>query len=41
MTGDGEDCNKDTGTKVRLRRGSRGVFAIVRGGGHIEYFSPL
>ena len=41
MTGDGEDCNKDTGTKVRLRRWSRGVFAIVRGGGHIEYFSPL
>ena len=41
LTGDGEDCNKDTGNKVRLRRCSRGVVAIVRGGGHIECFAPL
>ena len=32
---------RDTGNKVRLRRWSRGIFAIVRGGGHIETFAPL
>jgi hypothetical protein len=26
---------------VKLRRWSRGILAIVRGGGHIEQFSPL
>jgi hypothetical protein len=32
---------RDTGNKVRLRRYSRGIFAIVRAGGHIESFAPL
>ena len=26
---------------MKLRRWSRGILAVVRGGGHIEYFSPL
>ena len=34
-------CNKDTGSVMKLRRWSRGIFAIVRGGGHIEMFAPL
>ena len=42
MEGDVDDtCNKDTGSVVKLRRWSRGIFAIVRGGGHIEQFAPL
>jgi len=41
LTGQGEDCNKDTGNKVRLRRWSRGILAIVRAGGHIDTFAPL
>ena len=32
---------RDTGNKVRLRRWSRGILAIVRGGGHIDTFAPL
>ena len=36
-----DTCNKDTGSVVKLRRWSRGIFAIVRGGGHIEMFAPL
>ena len=32
---------RDTGNKVRLRRYSRGIFAIVRAGGHIDTFAPL
>ena len=42
MTGDdANECNKDTGSVMKLRRWSRGILAIVRGGGHIEYFAPL
>ena len=35
------ECNKDTGSVMKVRRWSRGILAIVRGGGHIEYFAPL
>ena len=35
------ECNKDTGSVMKLRRWSRGILAIVRRGGHIEYFAPL
>ena len=35
-------CNKDTGdTQKVLRKWSRGLLHFVRGGGHIESWSPL
>ena len=34
-------CNKDTGSVMKLRRWSRGIFAIVPGGGHIKMFASL
>ncbi|KAJ7318658.1 hypothetical protein OS493_037446 [Desmophyllum pertusum] len=34
-------CNKDTGGRKTLQRWSRGVFLVVSGGGHIEYWQPL
>ena len=34
-------CNKDTGEKSRLCQRSRGLFAVVSGGGNILYFNPL
>ena len=41
LEGDGEDCNKDTGNKARLRRWSRGFLVTVTGGGIIKHFAPL
>ena len=34
-------CNKDTGEKSRLHQRSRGLFAVVSGGGNILYFNPI
>ena len=34
-------CNKDTGGLKAFHSWSRGVFVIVSGGGHIEYWQPL
>ena len=35
-------CNKDTGAHQKcLQKWSRGLLHFVRGGGHIEYWSPL
>ena len=34
-------CRKDTGSKSRLRKWSRGHQFIVRGGGHIDAWQPL
>ena len=34
-------CNKETGTKQRLQKWSRGHLFIVRGGGIIDKWSPL
>ena len=34
-------CNKDTGSKQRLQKWSRGHLFIVRGGGIIDKWSPL
>ena len=34
-------CNKDTGGLKAYHSWSRGVFFIVSGGGHIEYWQPL
>lgn len=37
-----EKCNKDTGDDQKvLRKWSRGLLHFVRGGGHIEKWSPL
>lgn len=37
-----DTCNKDTGdTQKVLRKWSRGLLHFVRGGGHIESWSPL
>ena len=41
LQGDGEDCNKDTGTNMKLRMWSRGILSTIRGGGHIDHFAPL
>ena len=41
LEGDGDDCNKDTGSKARLRRWSRGFLVTVTGGGIIKHFAPL
>ena len=41
MDGEGADCNKDTGSKARLRRWSRGFLVTVTGGGIIKHFAPL
>ena len=35
------ECNKDTGGRKTLQSWSRGVFLVVSGGGHIEYWQPL
>ena len=35
------DCRKDIGESPRLHRRSRGVEAVVSGGGIVEYWSPL
>ena len=35
------DCRKDIGEAPRLHRRSRGVEAVVSGGGIVEYWSPL
>ena len=32
---------RNTGNKVRLRQYSRGIFAIIRAGGHIDIYAPL
>ena len=34
-------CNKDTGGLKSLQCWSRGMFFVVSGGGHIEYWQPL
>lgn len=34
-------CRKDIGKSKRMRRWSRGHQFIVRGGGHIDSWSPL
>ncbi|XP_022111569.1 uncharacterized protein LOC110990776, partial [Acanthaster planci] len=34
-------CKKDTGSKIRLQKWSRGHLFVVRGGGHIEYWQTL
>ena len=38
---EGRLCRKDTGKSKRMRRWSRGHQFIVRGGGHIDSWSPL
>ena len=35
------ECNKDTGTRKRIQKWSRGHFFVVRGGGHIDMWQPL
>ena len=38
----GPACNKDTGAHQKcLQKWSRGLLHFVRGGGHIESWSPL
>ena len=39
--GEEEDCRKDVGETVRLRRYSRGILAACSGGGHIWSFDSL
>ena len=34
-------CNKDTGTRKKVQKWTRGHLFIVRGGGHIETWQPL
>ncbi len=34
-------CNKDTGGLKTLHCWSRGLFFVVSGGGHIDYWQPL
>ena len=34
-------CNKDTGSRKKLQKWTRGHLFIVRGGGHIETWQPL
>ena len=41
MVVDDTCCNKDTGGLKAFHCWSRGVFVIVSGGGHIEYWQPL
>ena len=36
ITGDGEDCNKDTGEIMTLQRFSKGIIVFVTGGGIIQ-----
>ena len=35
------ECNKDTGTRKKLQKWTRGYCFIVRGGGHIDIWQPL
>ena len=35
------ECNKDTGTRKKLQKWTRGHLFIVRGGGHIDSWQPL
>ena len=39
--GEVEDCRKDVGENVRLRRYTRGILAACSGGGHIWSFDAL
>ena len=34
-------CNKDTGTRKKVQKWTRGHLFVVRGGGHIETWQPL
>ena len=34
-------CNKDTGSKRRIQKWTRGVWFCVSGGGHIQMWQPL
>ena len=34
-------CNKDTGSKRRVQKWTRGVWFCVSGGGHIQMWQPL
>lgn len=39
--GQNEECRKDIGERLRLRRRSRGIEAVVSGGGIIYHWAPL
>ena len=36
-----EGCRKNTGQIHRLHNWSRGIFQVVSGGGHIDYWTPI
>ena len=38
---DSEKCSKNTGQIHRLHNWSRGIFQVVSGGGHIDYWIPI